>query len=502
MESISKRYGGVRALENAALTVQAGHIHAILGENGAGKSTLIKILTGVVAPDEGSMLLDGNAVTFRSPAEAARAGIACVFQELSLIPDLSVADNITISNPPKRFGMIDRRAQRRIAEEALARAGAEDIHPRAMVRDLPLSRRQLVEIAKALARKPRLLILDEATSALTASDVTKVFSVLKRLRSEGLALLYISHRMHEISELADECTVFRNGHNVASYKAGTRTDNEVVEMMIGREYSNVFPPKPVRVAGMAPVLECRTLGWTDRLRDISFSVGKGEIVGLGGLDGQGQRELLLALFGVLRGTTGSIAIDGKPVSLNSPAAARAAGVGMSLIPEDRKTEGLMLPMTVRENLSFANLDRISNAGIIDRNKENRLIDAMVKLLAIKTAGPDIPVGALSGGNQQKVVIAKWLMREPRIILLNDPTRGIDVGTKQEIYQLLRRLADAGASILFYSTDYDELIGCCDRVLVLYDGRVVRELEGEGMTEHALIASALNVDHAPRMETAG
>lgn len=502
MEGISKRYGGVRALENASLDVHAGRIHAILGENGAGKSTLIKIMSGVVAPDEGRMLMEGRDVRFRSPAEAARVGIACVFQELSLIPDLSVADNITISNPPKHFGLIDRGAQRAIAEEALARAGAEDIHPRAMIRDLPLSRRQMVEIAKALAWRPRVLILDEATSALTASDVTKVFAVLKRLRGEGLALLYISHRMHEIAELADDCTVFRNGRRVEGYKYGTKSDNEVVEMMIGREYSNVFPLKPPRHEIGTPVLECRDLGWTDRLNDISFKVGKGEIVGLGGLDGQGQRELLLALFGVLRGTTGSIAIDGKPVSLNSPAQARAERNGMALIPEDRKTEGLMLPMTVRENLSFANLDRMSNAGIIDRPKENDLLDRMIKLLAIKTAGADIPVGTLSGGNQQKVVIAKWLMRDPRIILLNDPTRGIDVGTKQEIYQLLRRLADAGASILFYSTDYDELIGCCDRVLVLYDGRVVRELEGEGMTEHALIASALNVENAPRLETAG
>ncbi|WP_442579720.1 sugar ABC transporter ATP-binding protein [Mesorhizobium sp. ASY16-5R] len=494
MEGISKRYGGVRALENADLPVTAGRIHAILGENGAGKSTLIKVMAGVVAPDEGRIMLDGREVRFASPAEANAAGIACIFQELSLIPDLSVADNIAISDPPRRFGLIDRRAQRRIAMEALARAGAGDIHPRTLVKDLPLSRRQMVEIAKALARNPRILILDEATSALTAADVTKVFSVLKRLRSEGLALLYISHRMHEIAELADECTVFRNGRKVATYEAGTRTDTEVIEMMIGREYSNVFPPKPVRSAfGETPMLELRKLGWTDRLRDISLTIGRGEVVGLGGLDGQGQRELLLALFGVLRGCSGEVLVDGKPVSISSPAEARKSGVGMALIPEDRKTEGLMLPMTVRENLSFAVLDRISRAGIIDRDEENRLIDEMVKLLAIKTAGVDIPVGALSGGNQQKVVIAKWLMRQPRIILLNDPTRGIDVGTKQEIYLLLRRLADAGASILFYSTDYDELIGCCDRVLVLYDGRVVRTLEGEGITEHALIASALNID---------
>jgi ribose transport system ATP-binding protein len=496
MEGISKRYGGVRALENAQLAVYSGRIHAILGENGAGKSTLIKIMAGVVAPDEGRMVMDGREVSFASPRQANANGVACIFQELSLVPDLSVADNIVISDPPRRFGMIDRAEQRRIAERALARAGAADIHSRALVKDLPLSRRQMVEIAKALARNPRILILDEATSALTASDVAKVFAVLKRLRSEGLALLYISHRMHEIAELADECSVFRNGRHVATYQAGTKSDNEVVEMMIGREYRHIFPPKPA-LAAAPPVLVCNELGWADRLRGISFSMRPGEVVGLGGLDGQGQRELMLALFGVLRGTTGSVQVDGKAVAISSPGQARSDEIGMALIPEDRKTEGLMLPMTVRENLSFAALDEVSTAGVIDRDKEEQLIDEMVTLLAIKTAGLEIPVGALSGGNQQKVVIAKWLMRKPRIILLNDPTRGIDVGTKQEIYQLLRRLADSGAAILFYSTDYDELIGCCNRVLVLYDGRIVRELEGGEITERALVASALNVSEAAK-----
>ncbi len=493
MEGVSKRYGGVRALEKADLTVATGRIHAILGENGAGKSTLIKIVAGVVAPDEGRMTLAGQEVRFASPAAANQAGIVCIFQELSLIPELSVADNIVISGPPKRFGMIDRRAQRRIAEEALARAGAEDVHPLALVRDLPLSRRQMVEIAKALARNPRILILDEATSALTAADVTKIFAVLKRLRTEGLALLYISHRMHEIAELADECTVFRNGRNVATYKAGTKSDTEVVEMMIGREYSHVFPPKPMQMpSDKPPVLEARGLSWTDRLKDISFKVRAGEVVGLGGLDGQGQRELLLAFFGVLRGTSGQILVDGKPVSISSPATARSDKVGMALIPEDRKTEGLMLAMSVRDNLSFAALDRVSRGGIVDRAAEEKLIDEMISLLGIRTAGTDIPVASLSGGNQQKVVIAKWMMRQPRIILLNDPTRGIDVGTKQEIYQLLRKLADGGAAILFYSTDYDELIGCCDRVLVLYDGAIKRELVDAEITERALVASALNI----------
>ena len=493
MEGVSKRYGGVRALEKAELSVESGRIHGILGENGAGKSTLIKIMAGVVRPDEGRMMLDGREARFADPGAANASGIVCIFQELSLIPDLSVADNIAISNPPTRLGLIDRRAQRRMAEEVLARAGAEDIHPLAPVKELPLSRRQMVEIAKALARNPRILILDEATSALTAADVTRVFTVLKRLRSEGLALLYISHRMHEIAELADECTVFRNGRNVATYKAGTKTDSEVVEMMIGREYSHVFPPKPMQMpSDKPPVLETRALGWGDRLRDVSFSVRAGEIVGLGGLDGQGQRALLLALFGVLRGLSGDILIDGKKVSVKSPTAAKGRRIGMALIPEDRKTEGLMLPMSVRDNLSFAALNRLSHVGVIDRAGERKAVDEMIRLLAIRTASAEIPVGSLSGGNQQKVVIAKWLMVEPRIILLNDPTRGVDVGTKQELYQLLRKLADSGAAIVYYSTDYDELIGCCDRVLVLYDGAVVRVLEGAEITERALVGSALNI----------
>ncbi|MGJ4943994.1 sugar ABC transporter ATP-binding protein [Bradyrhizobium sp. HKCCYLS1011] len=492
-EGLSKRYGGVIALDRADLEVRPGRIHAILGENGAGKSTLIKLMVGVVAPDEGRMTLEGREVAFARPAAATDAGVVCIFQELSLIPDLSVADNIMISHPPTRFGMIDRPRQRRIAEEALQRAGAGDIHPRALVKDLPLSRRQMVEIAKALARQPKILILDEATSALTASDVTKVFEVLKRLRSEGLALLYISHRMHEIAALADECTVFRNGRRIATFAAGTKRDAEVIELMIGREYKHAFPEKPgPKAVGRPPALQCRSLGWADRLKDISFSLHAGEIIGLGGLDGQGQRELLLALFGVLRDCRGDILIDGNNVKIESPVAAKSERIGLALIPEDRKTEGLMLPMSVRDNLSAAAFDRFSRFGVIDRQRQSALIDEMIRLIEIKTASPDLAVSALSGGNQQKVVIAKWLMNKPRIILLNDPTRGIDVGTKQEIYRLLRRLADDSAAILLYSTDYDELIGCCDRVLVMYDGAIKRELVGADITERALVSSALNV----------
>ncbi len=493
MQGVSKRYGGVRALQNADLVIEAGRIHAVLGENGAGKSTLIKIMAGVVVPDEGRMLLDGQPVSFASPAAANAKGIACIFQELSLIPDLCVADNISISNPPRRFGLIDRPAQRRVAEEALARAGADNIHPLALVKDLSLSRRQMVEIAKALARKPRILILDEATSALTAADVTKIYGVLKRLRAEGLALVYISHRMHEIAELADQCTVFCNGRSVASYRAGTKTDNEVVELMIGREYSAIFPPrKSTAEHDERPLLEVRHLSWGDRLSDISLQLRAGEVIGLGGLDGQGQRELLLALFGVLNGTTGEVLVDGKPISIGGPDVAKREEIGMALIPEDRKTEGLMLPMSVGDNLSFAALSRLSRWGIIDRRAERDAVQRIMRLLAVRADGADVPAGSLSGGNQQKLVIGKWLMMAPRILLLNDPTRGIDVGTKQEMYQLLRRLADEGAAILFYSTDYDELVGCCDRVLVMYDGAIRRELAGSDITERALISSALNI----------
>ncbi|WP_127903583.1 sugar ABC transporter ATP-binding protein [Solirhodobacter olei] len=492
VEGVSKHYGGVRALEDVQFACRAGSIHALLGENGAGKSTFIKILSGVVQPDTGKIELGGRPMAFATPGEASAAGVSCIFQELSLLPDLSVADNICITAPPRRFGLIDKAGQRRLASEMLARIGGEDIHPDAPVGELPLSRQQMVEIAKALARNPKVLILDEATSALTAGDVAKVFALLKRLREEGMAIIYISHRMNEIAELADDCTVFRNGRYIETFRAGTKTDNEIVEMMIGREYSSAFPPLGDTMRAGSPALSVKNLSWAGELKDITLSVSPGEVVGLGGLDGQGQRQFLLALFGALIGVGGEIEIAGKPVKIGSPKQAKSPELGLALIPEDRKNEGLMLPMTVRENLSFAALDTVSRFGRVDRAKENELIDEIVRRLAIKADGVDGPVAALSGGNQQKVVIGKWLMTRPRIVLLNDPTRGIDVGTKQEIYQLLRQLAAEGTAILFYSTDYDELIGCCDRVAVFYDGTITRMLQGAELTEHNLVGAALNI----------
>ena len=492
LRGVTKRYGGVTALDSVDFSCGLGSIHAVLGENGAGKSTLIKIMSGVVQPDEGSITLAGDAVHLPDPATANKKGIVCIFQELSLLSDLSVADNISIADPPRRFGLIDGRAQRRRAEELLARIGCEDVNPLSRVRDLPLSRRQMVEIAKALAKNPTVLILDEATSALTAADVDKVFQILRQLRDDGLSILTISHRMHEIEAVADMCSVFRNGQHIETFKQGSQSADAIVQMMIGREISAHFPPKHEKTA-QDTVLELRNLSWENRLRGIDLSVRKNEIVGLGGLDGQGQKELLLGLFGVLKGIDGEVLIDGKPVKVSSPTQAKKPGTDMALIPEDRKTEGLLLPMSISDNLVVASLGQLSRGLFVDANAAGKAVSAAIDRMQIKVGSTEDSVSTLSGGNQQKVVIAKWLMTNPRIILLNDPTRGIDVGTKQEIYRLLRDLADEGASILFYSTDYEELIGCCDRVAVMYDGKIVRELEGDEITEHAIIASALNIE---------
>jgi ribose transport system ATP-binding protein len=500
LEGVTKRYGGVTALSKVDFACSLGTIHAVVGENGAGKSSLMKIIAGVIRPDEGRMYLEETLVHFVSPADAARHGIICIFQELSLLPDLSVSDNISIASPPRRFGLIDRRRQGECARNILREIGCPDIHPSERVKDLPLSRQQMVEIAKALVRQPRLIIMDEATSALTAKDVEQLYKVVRQLRDRGLSILYISHRMHEIAALADTCSVFRNGRHIDTFPMGTRTTAEIVPLMIGREVNRAYPPKPT-LNGTASLFESRSpasalevvnLSWEPILNGISLAVAKGEIVGLGGLDGQGQSELLLALFGVLRGVDGEVLINGLRFSIEHPRQAKGSKVRMALIPEDRKTQGLLLAMSIRDNLVLAAASDLSNHGVIDSAKERTAIEEAVQKLQIKMNDLDAPVRTLSGGNQQKIVIGKWLMKEPRILLLNDPTRGIDVGTKQEMYRLLRELAQAGIAILFYSTDYEELIGMCDRVVVCYGGKLIRELKGADLNEHNLITAALNL----------
>ena len=494
LQNISKNFAGTHALRDVDFACHKGSVHAILGENGAGKSTLIKIISGVVTPTEGRLLIKGQPVRFTKPSEAADAGVVCIFQELSLVPDLTVAENISLSSPPRRFGLIDKAAQDRIAERLLARLKCEDVDPRALVRDLSLSRRQMVEIAKALAKSPEVLILDEATSALTTQDVETVYDLIGELKEQGVACLFISHRMNEVEKLCDTLSVFRNGAHVETFAQHTKSDDDIVRLMIGRDVGAHFPPKPARPKP-APYLQINGLSWDRAIRDVDLEIGKGEIVGLGGLDGQGQTELLLALFGTLRGLKGDIRIGGTTVAPTSPIVAKGRDSRIALVPEDRKTEGLMLPMSIGDNLIAASLDRLSRGGLIDQKAATQAIADGMAALQIKAGHIDHPVASLSGGNQQKVVLAKWLMTDPNIVLLNDPTRGIDVGTKQEIYKLMRERAEAGTAILFYSTDYAELIGCCDRVVIMYDGRIVAELAGAEMTEEAIVAASLNIGTA-------
>jgi ribose transport system ATP-binding protein len=526
LHAITKRYGGVTALANVDFACSLGTIHAVVGENGAGKSSLMKLIAGVTRPDEGEIYLEDRPIKFASPAEAAALGIVCIFQELSLLPDLSVADNISIADPPKRFGLIDHPRQRRIAEEVLHRVGCGDIHPDERVKDLPLSRQQMVEIAKALVRNPRLIIMDEATSALTARDVEHLYRIVRGLRDQGVAVLYISHRMPEISALADICSVFRNGKHIETFPMSSRTTEEIVPMMIGREVARAYPekhatttsstkstpsskstpstsstpstPTPTRpnadtpTRTSAPLLEIKNLTWYHVLNSISLKLAPGEIVGLGGLDGQGQSELLLALFGVLRGLSGEVYIDGQPIKIEHPRQAKSRDIGLALIPQDRQTQGLLLPMSIEDNLVLAASPDLSRFGLIDHAREQAATNDIVGKLRILANNLAAPVRTLSGGNQQKVVIGKWLLKQPRILLLNDPTRGIDVGTKQELYRLMRELAGTGLGILFYSTDYEELIGMSDRVVVCYGGRLIRELSGPDLNEHNLITASLNL----------
>ncbi len=507
LEGITKRYGGVTALANVDFSCSLGTIHAVIGENGAGKSSLMKIIAGVVRPDEGQIILEKRVVQFGSPADASRQGIACIFQELSLLPDLPVSDNISIADPPRRFGLINRRRQRERAEQVLQEIGCPDIHPDERVKDLPLSRQQMVEIAKALVRQPRLIIMDEATSALTARDVEQLYRVIRGLRDKGLAVLYISHRMPEISALADVCSVFRNGKHIETFPMGSKTTAEIVPLMIGREMSRAYPPKSSTDGAPAvenatseqrsqstssPRLEVKNLSWGNVLKSISLQVRPGEIVGLGGLDGQGQNELLLALFGVLRGVSGEVLVNGHRTRIEHPRKAKAPQFGLALIPQDRQTQGLLPPMSIRDNLVLAAAPDLSSYGVIDRNRERVATNEAVAKLQIRVNDLAAPVRTLSGGNQQKVVIGKWLMKDPRILLLNDPTRGIDVGTKQEMYRLMRELAQTGIALLFYSTDYEELIGMCDRVAVCYGGKLIQELGGRELNEHNLITAALNL----------
>lgn len=486
LAGVSKFYGPTAALTDVDFDCHAGEIHAILGENGAGKSTLMKLISGVIQPSEGCIFVDGKETQLSNPRKAMDLGLICMFQELSLVPDLSVRDNLLLGAPGSGFGRLKSGGLER-AREILDQIDGAHISFKTQVADLTLAERQQVEFAKALSRDPRLLILDEATSALNASVVDKVFQIVRKERDGGTGVLFISHRFHEIEALADTISVFRNGQHIDTFANGACDYPTIIDKMVGQSFDELFPPKPEPDPDAPEVLRLDGFGWAEDVNDVSFVLREGQITGLGGLDGQGQMTVLQGLFGLLKQTKGSVATIDGPIALHSPRSAKSPDIGLALVPEDRKTEGLILAQSIRQNMELAAASRSGDDAPLEETYQE-FIDA----LELKCRSLDQPVEDLSGGNQQKVALIKWLVLSPKCLLLADPTRGIDVKTKTQIYQLLRKLADDGVAVLLLSTDYEELIHLCDEVHIFYAGRVVNQLSGDALTAENIISSSLNI----------
>ena len=486
VRGISKRFPGVRALDDVSLRVGQAEVLALIGENGAGKSTLLKILAGVQPPDAGEILVAGRPVRFRGVEDALEAGIALIHQELNLADNLDVAGNIFLGREPRRLGLLDLATMRREAAEWLAMVGL-DLDPATPLAELPIGRQQLVEIAKALSTRARLLIMDEPTSSLSARETETLFRVVKELRRRGVSVIWISHRLGEVKELADRVVVLRDGRNAGEIadRAGIEHDR-MIRMMVGRDIDRLAR-RPSHRPGdvMLAARDLRTPAHPKH--PISFEVRSGEIVGIAGLVGAGRTELVTTLFGVTPAVGGSIAVAGRPVTPRTPIEAISAG--LALVPEDRKQQGLVLEMAVRENMSLVSLWPESRAGFVDFARERRLSAEMIPALAIKTPGDRQAVQFLSGGNQQKVVLAKWLAMKPKVLLLDEPTRGIDVGAKAEIYDLVHRLAGEGLAVLFVSSEMEEILSLADRTLVMHEGRLAGGLSRDELSEENVMQLA-------------
>ncbi len=480
---LRKAYGGVLALDDATFRAAPGEVHALVGENGAGKSTMIKALAGVIRPDDGRILIDGEEVRLRSPEDALRRRVATVFQELTLLPRMTVAENLLMGHEPRgRLSLIRRRELPAAAADLLAEHDVDSVDSGELVENLPLAQQQLIEIVRAVMRRPDVLILDEPTSALSRHEVEWLFGLVRGLRDDGACVVFTSHRWSEVTDLADRITVFRNGTDV-----GTRdrlAEEEAVKLMTGREVSTAYVEREGEPDGEV-LLEAADL-MAPGLDGVSLSLRAGEILGIGGLEGQGQRELFNALFGA-RPASGELSIRGSRIRLHSPRDAIKAGV--AFIPQDRKAEGLLLPMTVRENLTLAILRRIAPAGLLRPAGERRTAVEMMERLDIDARRPGQPVGTLSGGNQQKVLLGRWLLADSQILLLYDVTRGVDVATKQDIYELIIKLAAEGRAVLFYSSDTEEIAHLCHRVLVLREGAVAQELDGPDVSAEDIIGAS-------------
>ncbi|BAS27774.1 D-ribose transporter ATP binding protein [Limnochorda pilosa] len=487
MRGMGKVFPGVVALDGVDLDLYPGEVHALVGENGAGKSTLMKVLSGIYRPDAGQVLWDGAPVVAHSPGEARRLGLSIVHQEFNLVGPLSVAENLFLTDLPSSGGLLRVGEMRKRARDLLARLDlALDVtRP---VESLSVAEMQLVEIARALASDCRVLILDEPTAALTRAEVERLFDVLRGLRSRGVALVYISHKLEEVFALADRVTVLRDGRQVGSGPAASWTREEVIARMVGRELSGYFPARQ-RQPG-PPLLEVRDLSVPGKLFDVSLTLRQGEILGVFGLMGAGQELLARALFGAVPGTQGQILLDGRPVRLASPAA--AISHHLALVTEDRKQEGLVLIDDVVGNTTLAALRRFSPGGFLQRRRQREVTGRFVERLRIRTPSLSQEVGHLSGGNQQKVVLAKWLATEPRVLILVEPTRGIDVGAKAEIYQIMNELAAQGRALLFVSPELPEILGLSDRILVMAEGRIRAELDPARTSQEEIMALATGV----------
>ncbi|WP_236792527.1 sugar ABC transporter ATP-binding protein [Amycolatopsis sp. GM8] len=486
VRGVTKSFGAVAAVAGVSFPLYAGEAHALVGENGAGKSTIVKMLAGVHRPDSGTLLVDGEPVEFATPADAKAAGIAVIYQEPTLFPDLSVAENIVMGRHPRgRLGMIDRAAIRAEAEQLFARLGVR-IDPSRPARGLSIADQQIVEIAKALSADARVLIMDEPTAALSLVEVERLFSVARTLRDAGAAIMFISHRFEEITQLCQRVTIMRDGRHVSTDPMAGLTVDEMVRRMVGRELGTLFPKQDVEPG--AVVLEVAGLTREGAFRDISFSVRAGEIVAFAGLVGAGRSEVVQAVFGVDQRDAGTVKLNGKRLKPGAPRASMAAG--MALVPEDRRQEGLVMDLSIERNVTLPRSRALAKLGFLFGPGERREARRWTERLHTRYRRLGDPVATLSGGNQQKVVLAKWLAMAPKVLIVDEPTRGIDVGTKAEVHRLMSSLAAEGVAVVMVSSELPEVLGMADRVLVMREGRIVAEIPRAGATEDSVMFAAM------------
>jgi ribose transport system ATP-binding protein len=487
MSGITKSFPGVRALDGVDLDVQAGEVHCLLGQNGAGKSTLIKVLAGAHQPDTGTIRWRGEDVTLRSPIAAMRLGIATIYQELDLVEHLSVAENVHLGHEPTAAGfVVRRRTAKASTAQLLKRLGHPEIDPGRLVGDLSAAQQQIVSMARALSHDVRLIVMDEPSAALDPDEVDNLFRIVGDLTADGVAVVYISHRLEEIRRIGDRVTVLKDGRAVAGgLPARTTPTREVVALMTGRTVEYVFPGRPPAPAPAGrPLLEVRQLARDGEFAPLDLAVHAGEIVGLAGLVGSGRSEILETVYGARRPTAGQVLVDGRPLRPGSVRAAVRAGIGLA--PEERKAQALLMLESVTRNVSVSSLSRFSRGGWIDRGAERAAARAATRELSLRPDNPSVPVRTLSGGNQQKAVLARWLLRGCRVLLLDEPTRGVDVGARAELYAVVRRLADEGLAVLLVSSEVPEVLGLADRVLVLREGRVVHTAPAGELDEHRVL----------------